>query len=62
MRQPERGEKKKKSKERENFPAKSTNLRHCWAHSQNKRLREYQRRTRQLPTSPSPIGGKEAGG
>ena len=27
----ERGEKKRQKRERENFPTKSSNLRHCWA-------------------------------
>ena len=40
---------------------KSSNLRQCWARSQNKGLREYQRRVSQLWTDPSSAGGKEAG-
>ena len=65
MEQPERGKGKKKKRgkrKRENFPAKSSNLRHCWGHSQNKGLTEYKRRARQLPTGPLPTGGREAGG
>ena len=56
-RERERGEKK-----RENYPAKSPNLRHCWTLSQNKRLSEYQGRASRLRTSPSPARGREAGG
>ena len=41
-----RGE--KKERERENFPVKSSNLRHCLARSQNKGLSECQRRASQL--------------
>ena len=52
---------KEKKRERENFPAKSSDLRHCWACSQNKELSEYQRRDSPLWTSPSPTGGREAG-
>ena len=55
-------QKEKKERERENFPAKSSNLRHCQAHSQNKGLSEYQRRVSQLHTGPSPTRGREAGG
>ena len=51
---PERGKKKKKERERENFPAKSSNLRHYWACSQKKGLSEYQGRVSQLWTSPPP--------
>ena len=40
---------------------KSSNLRHCWARSQNKGLSDYQRRASQQWTSPSPTGGREAG-
>ena len=58
---PERGKKKKKEeRERENFPAKSSNLSHYWACSQNKGLSEYQRRVSQLWTSPSlPEAGRQ---
>ena len=45
---------KKRERERENFPMKSSNLRCSLACSQNKRLHEYQRRASQLCTSPSP--------
>ena len=41
-------------RERENFPGKSSNLRHSLAQSQNKGLSEYQRRASWLKTSPSP--------
>ena len=57
----ERGEKKRQKRERENFPTKSSNLRHCWAHTQNKPLSEYQRRVSWLWTSPSLTRGREAG-
>ena len=53
---------KKKERERENFPVKSSNLRHCQARSQNKGLSEYQRRASRQWTSPSPSRGREAGG
>ena len=39
-------------RERENFPAKNSNLRHCRARSQNKGLSEYQRRASCLRTLP----------
>ena len=55
-------QKEKKERERENFTAKSSNLRHCQAHSQNKGLSEYQRRVSWLQTGPSPTRGREAGG
>ena len=41
---------------------KKSNLSHCWVCSQNKGLREYQRRASQLRTSPSPPWGREADG
>ena len=50
----ERGTKK----EKENFHVKSSNLRHCQAHSQNKGLNEYQRRASWLQNSPFPVGGR----
>ena len=53
---------KRKEREEENFPTKSSNLRHCWARSQNKGLSEYQRRGSQQRTDPSPTGAREAGG
>ena len=54
--QRERGPKKKKrEKERENYPTKSPNLRHCQARSQNKGLSEYQRGASRLRTSPFPL-------
>ena len=37
-------EEKKREREREPFPVKSSNLRHCPAHSQNRGLSKYQRR------------------
>ena len=40
---------------------KSSNLRHCQAHSQNKGLSKYQRRASQLWTAPSPTGGRAVG-
>ena len=40
---------------------KSSNLRHCWAHSQSKGLSKYQRRASQLWTGPSPARGRESG-
>ena len=52
---------KKRERERENYLTKSPNLRHCQARSQNKGLREYQRRASRLRTGPSPAGGREAG-
>ena len=57
----ERKRKIKKRKVRENFPAKSSNLRHCQTHSQNKGLNEYQRRASRLRTGPSSLEGREAG-
>jgi len=45
---------RERKKERENFPAKSSNLRHSLVCSQNKGLSEFQRRTSQLRTGPSP--------
>ena len=56
----ERG--KKKKRERENFPMKSSNLRYCQAHSQNKGLSEYQRRASLLQTGPFLTRGRETGG
>ena len=53
---------REKERERENFPAKSSNLGHCQARSQNKGLSEYQRRASHLGTGPSPAGGREASG
>ena len=50
-----------RERERENFPTKSSNLRHCWAYSQNKGLNKYQRTVSLLQTSPSPTRGREAG-
>jgi len=44
----------KKERERENFPMKSSNLRHSHACSCNKGLSEYQRRTSWLQTGPLP--------
>ena len=44
----------KKERERENFPMKSSNLRHSHACSCNKGLSEYQRRTSWLRTGPLP--------
>ena len=44
---------KKIKKERENYPVKSPNLRHCQARSQNKGLSKYQRRASRLWTGPS---------
>ena len=41
---------------------KSSNLRHCQVHSQNKGLSEYKRRASQLQTGPYPTSGREAGG
>ena len=52
----------RRKKERENFAAKSSNLRHWWACAQNQGLSEYQRRASGLWTSPSSTGGIEAGG
>ena len=49
------------ARERENFPMKSSVLRHCQACSQNIGLSEYQRRTSHLWTAPSPARGREAG-
>ena len=40
---------------------KSSNLRQCQAHSQNRGLSEYQRRVSRLQTRSSPAGGREAG-
>ena len=40
---------------------KSSYLRYCQAHSQNKGLSEYQRRVSWLQTGPSPTRGREAG-
>ena len=61
---PERGKTrgKKEEKERENFPAKSSNLRHCWTRSQNKGLSKYQRRASGHQTGPFSTRGREAGG
>ena len=53
---------REREKKRENFRTKSYKLRHCQACSQNKGLSKYQRRASQLRTSPSPAGGREAGG
>ena len=41
---------------------KSSNLRHCQAHSQNKELSEYKRRASQLQTGPYPTSSREADG
>ena len=41
-------------KKRKNFPTKCSNLSHCWAHSQNKGLSEYQRKASQQRTSSGP--------
>ena len=46
--------KRETERERENFPTKSSNLRHSLACSQNKGLSNYQRRARGLRTGPSP--------
>ena len=43
-------QREKKERERENFPVKGSNLRHSVAHSQNKGLSKYQRRTSRLHT------------
>ena len=52
----------KKKRERENFPAKGSNLMCNLALSQNKGLREHQRKASRLHTGPSPTtGGREAG-
>ena len=48
------GQPEREKRERENFPMKSSNLRHNLAHSQNKGLTEYQSRASQLRTGPSP--------
>ena len=53
-------------KKRKNFPTKCSNLSHCWAHSQNKGLSEYQRKASQQRTSsgpahPPPEAEKQAG-
>ena len=56
-------ERKMKERERETFPAKSSNLRRCPARSQHKGLREYQRRASRLqtgPAHPSPEAGRQA--
>ena len=53
--------KTKKEREREKFPAKSSNLRHCQICTQNKGLREYQGRASPLLTGPPTTGGREAG-
>ena len=55
-------EREKKRERERTIPAKSPNLRHCWAHSQNKGLSEYQRRASRLRTGPFPAGGREVGG
>ena len=54
----ERKKKKKEERERENFPTKSSKLRHCQACSQNKGLSKYQRRASRQQTGPSPAKGK----
>ena len=59
---PEREGKGEREQERENYPVKCPNLRHCQGRSQNKGLSEYQRRASQLQTSPSPARDKQAGG
>ena len=41
---------------------KSSNLRHCWACSQNKGLSQYQRKASWVRTSPSPTRGSQAAG
>ena len=46
-------EREKKRRETENFPTKSSNLRHSLARSQNKGMSEYQRRAIQVCTDPS---------
>ena len=59
MGQPER---ERKERERENYPTKSPNLSHCWAHSQNKGPSEYQRRaSRYRPSHHPPEAGRQAG-
>ena len=45
---------RERERERENFPTKSSNLRHSLACSQNKGLSNYQRRASCLRTGPSP--------
>ena len=53
---------REKKREREKFPAKGSNLMCNLALSQNKGLREHQRKASHLRTSPSPTtGGREAG-
>ena len=47
-------QRQREKRERENFSAKSPNLRHCRAHSQKKGLSEYQRKTSQLWTGHLP--------
>ena len=54
-------EKKKKERERENFPVKGSNLRYSLACSQNKALNNHQRKVGWLWTGPSPPEGREAG-
>ena len=51
-----------RERERENYPAKSPNLRHCQACSQNKGLSKHQRRTSRLRTGPSSARDMQAGG
>ena len=58
----QRERERERERVRENYPAKSPNLRHCQACSQNKGLSEYQRRASQLWTGPFPTRGREAGG
>ena len=50
-----------RKRERENYPVKSPKLRHCQTRSQNKELREYQRRASRLWTGPSLDTDREAG-
>ena len=52
---------RERKKKRENYPAKSPNLRHCQALSQNKGLSKYQRRATWLRTGPCPTGDRQAG-
>ena len=47
-------ETEREKKKRENYPAKSPNLRHCWPRSQHKGLSKYQRRASWLRAGPSP--------
>ena len=56
------GKKRERERERKNYPAKSPNLRHCQASSQNKGLSKHQRRASRLWTGLSPAGDNQAGG